>query len=41
VAAISGSCGFANAFHFSREFSRRYGMPPRRYRDEQRLASGA
>lgn len=35
VGDVSTSCGFANPFHFSRRFSRGYGMPPRRYRDTQ------
>jgi AraC-like DNA-binding protein len=38
VAQVAQGAGFANPFHLSREFSRRYGMPPRRYRDEQRLS---
>ncbi len=37
VAAVAEATGFANPFHFSREFTRRYGMPPRDYRDGQRL----
>jgi AraC-like DNA-binding protein len=35
VADVAEATGFASAFHFSREFSRRYGMPPRDYRDAQ------
>jgi AraC-like DNA-binding protein len=38
VMVISERTGFANAFHFSREFSRRYRMSPRQYRDDQRLS---
>ncbi len=41
LALVAERTGFANPFHFSREFSRRYGMSPRRYRDEQRLAFGS
>ena len=41
IAAVAEAVGFANQFHFSREFARRYGMPPRSYRDDQRLRSGA
>ncbi|HYE04155.1 MAG TPA: AraC family transcriptional regulator [Planctomycetota bacterium] len=37
VAAVAEATGFANPFHFSREFTRRYGLPPRGYRDGQRL----
>lgn len=40
IGEVADATGFANPFHFSREFSRRYGMPPRRYRDEQRLWDG-
>jgi len=40
VAEIATRTGFRNPFHFSREFRRRYGLPPREYRDEQRLAFG-
>jgi AraC-like DNA-binding protein len=36
VGEVAEATGFANAFHFSREFARRYGMPPREYRDAQR-----
>lgn len=32
-AKIAESCGFANQFIFSRHFSRRYSMPPRKYRN--------
>ncbi len=39
VAAVAESCGFANPFHFSREFVRRYRMPPSRYRDLQRWSA--
>ncbi len=38
VGTISESCGFANAFHFSRLFHRQYGMSPRAFRT--RLATG-
>lgn len=41
LALVAERTGFANPFHFSREFTRRYGMPPRRYRDEQRLSFGS
>ncbi len=40
VAEIATRAGFSNPFHFSREFRRRYALPPRDYRDEQRLAFG-
>jgi AraC family transcriptional regulator len=32
VAAVAHDCGFANPYHFSRRFHRRYGQPPGRYR---------
>jgi AraC family transcriptional regulator len=32
VAAVARDCGFANPYHFSRRFHRRYGQPPGRYR---------
>lgn len=32
IAAIAEACGFPDALYFSRQFSRRYGMPPLRYR---------
>lgn len=32
VASIAAACGFASAFHFSRAFRTRYGVPPRDYR---------
>ena len=32
VAAVAHDCGFANPYHFSRRFRRRYGQPPGRYR---------
>jgi AraC family transcriptional regulator len=32
VAAVAHDCGFANPYHFSRPFRRRYGQPPGRYR---------
>ena len=35
VAAVAEVTGFANPFHFSREFVRRYRVPPSRYRDLQ------
>jgi AraC-like DNA-binding protein len=35
VAEVAAACGFANPFHFSREFSRRYRVPPSRYRETQ------
>lgn len=35
VGDISTSCGFANPFHFSRRFSRGYGVPPRTFRATQ------
>jgi len=41
VALVAERTGFVNPFHFSREFSRRYGMPPRHYRSRQRLGVGS
>jgi len=41
IADIADRSGFANPFHFSREFTRRYGMPPRLYRSQQRLSLGS
>jgi AraC-like DNA-binding protein len=35
VAEVAEACGFANPFHFSREFTRRYRVAPSRYRDIQ------
>ncbi len=32
VAEVARRCGFASAFHFSREFSRLAGQPPSRWR---------
>jgi len=37
LAAVAEAVGFANPFHLSREFAQHYGMPPSRYRSEQRL----
>lgn len=33
VASVAAASGFASAFHFSRAFRARYGVPPRDYRD--------
>jgi AraC family transcriptional regulator len=33
VGAIAKQCGFADLYHFSHRFSRRYGVPPSVYRD--------
>ncbi|MBA2481147.1 MAG: helix-turn-helix transcriptional regulator [Planctomycetes bacterium] len=35
VGQVAAACGFANPFHFSREFTRRYRVAPSRYRDVQ------
>lgn len=40
VAAVAAASGFASAFHFSRAFRARYGVPPRDYR-EGRHAAGS
>lgn len=32
LAEIAGSCGFANAYHFSRRFAAAYGSPPGTFR---------
>jgi transcriptional regulator GlxA family with amidase domain len=32
LAEIAGSCGFANAYHFSRRFAATYGSPPGTFR---------
>ncbi|MEQ7006680.1 helix-turn-helix transcriptional regulator [Actinopolymorpha sp. B17G11] len=32
LAVVAKECGFADAFHFSKRFSRTYGLPPGRYR---------
>jgi AraC family transcriptional regulator len=32
VGAVGRACGFADLYHFSHRFARRYGMPPTRYR---------
>ena len=34
IAEISRQCGFSNAFAFSRSFRRKYGMPPKRFRQD-------
>jgi len=34
VGQVADATGFANQFHFSREFKRRFGMPPLAYRKE-------
>lgn len=36
VSEIAFQCGFLDAAHFSRRFSRRFGIPPREFRDEGR-----
>jgi AraC-like DNA-binding protein len=36
VAEISADVGFANPYHFSREFKRRFGVPPATYRKQHR-----
>jgi AraC-like DNA-binding protein len=41
LAVIAEAVGFTNPFHFSREFTKRFGLPPSLYRDEQRLSAGA
>ena len=38
LAEIAGRAGFANPYHFSRRFTRAYGMPPGRFRAEARDA---
>ncbi len=40
VAAVAEATGFANPFHFSREFVRRYHAPPSRYRAQQSWDTG-
>ena len=35
---ISAGCGYPNQLHFSRAFKKRYGMPPRQWRAENRRA---
>lgn len=37
LSEIAARCGFANAYHFSRRFSRSYGMPPGRFRAAERM----
>ncbi len=41
VVQVAEAVGFANAFHFSREFSHRYGVAPSAYRDQQSWGDGA
>lgn len=41
VASVATACGFASAFHFSRAFRARYGVPPRGYRRGSHAASEA
>jgi AraC-like DNA-binding protein len=36
VGEIAGMCGYAEPCHFSREFSRRYGMSPNEYKNRHR-----
>jgi AraC-like DNA-binding protein len=33
IGSIARQCGFADLYHFSHRFDRRYGMPPSVYRD--------
>jgi AraC-like DNA-binding protein len=33
VGSIARHCGFADLYHFSHRFARRYGVPPSVYRD--------
>ena len=33
IGSIARQCGFADLYHFSHRFSRRYGLPSSAYRD--------
>jgi len=39
LAHIAQACGFSDQAHLCRQFGRRYGMPPNRWRTEQSAAS--
>ena len=41
VGAIARNCGFADLYHFSHRFARRYGVPPSVYRDASAPRSSA
>ena len=41
LAAVARQCGFANAYHLSRRFSRAYGVPPGRYRRDDEIDPSA
>ncbi|TDD04072.1 helix-turn-helix domain-containing protein, partial [Nonomuraea diastatica] len=40
VGQVAVACGFVSPFHFSRAFSKEYGLPPREYRARLRGVSG-
>jgi AraC family transcriptional regulator of arabinose operon len=39
VQAVAEACGFASAFYFSSRFSRRFGCPPRAWRERPRVGA--
>lgn len=41
LAGVAAQVGFANPYHFSREFKARYGMPPAQYRADRLFRPGS
>ena len=37
IGEIAAKCGYQNQLHFSRAFKKRYGVPPREWRAQNRM----